>query len=142
MASEKAERFMRELQELEASGQVDKLAALFAEDCELENLAATTPIKGRDSAHQFWRNYRAAFQQIRSEFTRVVERDDIAVLEWEAQGTLQDGSPIQYRGVSILEFDDEQVRCFHTYYDSAAFLKKTNMAAHQTAGGSSAQITS
>jgi ketosteroid isomerase-like protein len=142
MASRSAETFMRELQNAEASGQVDGLAALFTDECELENLAAAKPVKGRAAAHQFWKNYCTAFQQIHSEFTRVIEHDHTVVLEWEARGTLQDGHPIQYRGVSILDFDGEQVRRFQTYYDSAAFLKKHDLAAHQSAGGSGAQVVS
>ena len=134
MANQATETFMRALHGLEGSGQVDELVALFSEDCELENLAATTPVKGRDSAHQFWVNYYAAFQQIQSEFTRVIEGDQLAVLEWTARGALRDGQPIEYRGVSILEWDGDRVRNFQTYYDSAAFMKRHHQA-HQAAGG-------
>lgn len=143
MASKTVETFTQALQRLEESGQVDDLLTLFTEDCELENLAATTPVKGRDSAHQFWKNYYAAFQQIQSEFTRVLEGENLAVLEWTARGTLADGSPIEYRGVSILELAGEQVRRFQTYYDTGAFFKKHTQAAHHTAGGgSNAQVVS
>lgn len=142
MAQQRTEKFIRTLQAMETNHQVDALTGLFSENCELENLAASTPVAGRDRAHQFWLNYCAAFQQIRSEFTRILERDDLTVLEWEARGALPDGNPIEYRGVSILEWEDDQVRRFQTYYDTAAFLKPHNLAAPHAAGGSSAQAVS
>jgi ketosteroid isomerase-like protein len=38
-------------------------------------------------------------------------------------GTLSTGRPIEYRGVTVLEFDDGAVTRLRTYYDdSAAFI--------------------
>ena len=142
MANQTAETFINALHSLETNGRLDELVALFSENCELENLAATTPVKGRDSAHQFWGNYYAAFQQIQSEFTRLLEADDFAVLEWTARGLMQDGNPIEYRGVTILEFAQGKVQRLQTYYDTAAFLTKYDWAARHAAGNSGAQAVS
>lgn len=71
--------------------------------------------------------YLAQFSEIRSEFTGQIVGDQAAALEWKSQGKLIDGREVQYRGVSLLEFDGEQVTSFRTYYDSTAFVR--------TAGG-------
>ena len=114
-----AEQFMAALQGFEGGGPVDDLAALFADDAELA--ALTRAEGGRDGVGRFWEEYRAAFRDVRSEFRAVTVGGGTAVLEWESAGTLPAGSPIRYRGVSVLEVDGGRVRRFRTYYDSAAF---------------------
>ena len=61
------------------------------------------------------------FEQIRSEFARVVD-GEVAVLEWTSTGRLRTGADISYRGVSVLDFDgDGRVTRFATYYDTTPF---------------------
>ena len=55
-------------------------------------------------------------------FTDTRRADGSATLEWKSDGTLPDGKPISYRGVSLIDFDGDRVKRFRTYYDSAAFL--------------------
>jgi ketosteroid isomerase-like protein len=122
MTSEITERFMQTLQQIEATGDVEPLVAMFTEDAELINLAMTEPLQGRDGARRFWQKYLSVFQRVQSKFTNVVEGDSTAVLEWMSEGALSTGELLNYRGVSILETDNGQVRRFRTYYDSAVFL--------------------
>lgn len=122
MASEIAERFMHTLQQIEETGDVEPLVAMFTEDAELSNLAMTEPLQGRDGAHRFWQKYLSVFERVHSKFTHVVEGDDTAVLEWISDGALSTGEPVKYQGVSIIETDNGQVRRFRTYYDSAVFV--------------------
>lgn len=122
MASEIAERFMNTLQQMEETGDVELLATMFTEDAELNNLAMTEPLKGKDGARRFWQKYLSVFDSIHSKFTNVVEGDGTAVLEWVSQGTTSAGESIHYRGISVIETDNGHVCCFRTYYDSAAFL--------------------
>ena len=120
MASETAERFMKALQQTEAARDPGPVSDLFGDDAELTTLAHPDPRRGRDGAKQFWAEYLHAFGQIRSQFGDVHEAGPVAVLEWSSDGELPDGSPVHYRGVSILETADGRVRKFRTYYDSAA----------------------
>jgi len=120
MATDGARQFMQTLQEAERSGDVGPLAALFAPDAELSNLARPDPHRGVDETHAFWADYLGFFGQIRSTFTHVLESHDGVVLEWVSDGTLRAGSPVSYRGVSVLEMKGGLVRRFRTYYDSAA----------------------
>jgi ketosteroid isomerase-like protein len=123
MASETAKRFMDTLQRTEATGDVEPLVALFTDDAELTNLAMTDPLQGIDQIRKFWQNYLSVFDRIHSRFTHVTERENRAVLEWISEGALSNGEPMSYRGVSVLETDDNgSVHRFRTYYDSAVFL--------------------
>lgn len=122
MASEMAERFMQTLQQIETTGDVEPLVALFAEDAELSNLAMEKPLQGREHIRHFWQNYLSVFDHIRSRFTHVTEGNNTAVLEWISEGALTSDEPLSYRGVSVLETQDGQVYRFRTYYDSAVFL--------------------
>ena len=122
MTSEMAERFMHMLQQIEETGDVEPLVAMFTEDAELSNLASEEPLHGRDGARRFWQKYLSVFERIHSKFTHVVEGDNTAVLEWISEGALSTSEPVKYRGVSLIEIDNGQVHRFRTYYDSAVFL--------------------
>jgi ketosteroid isomerase-like protein len=121
-AGELAERFMQTLQQTEASGDVNSLVALFADDADLSNLAMTEPLHGRDSIRQFWLYYLSVFDRIQSRFIHVSAGNGTSTLEWISEGALSSGELFNYRGVSILETQNGQVQHFRTYYDSAAFL--------------------
>lgn len=122
MTSEIADRFMNTLQQIEDTGDVEPLVAMFTENAELTNLAMTEPLKGLDGARRFWQKYLSVFERIHSKFTNVISGDNTAVLEWISEGALSTGEPINYRGVSLIEIDNGQVCGFRTYYDSAVFL--------------------
>lgn len=117
-----AERFIQALAEAEETRRIDALVALFDEDAEAANLARTEPARGRDGVAEFWRQYLHAFQEIRSEFTNVLEDPNGVVLEWISRGRLANGEPVEYRGVSVLETEGDRIRRFRTYYDSAVFM--------------------
>lgn len=122
MTNEIADRFMQTLQQIEASGDIEPLVEMFAEDAESINLAMTEPLKGKDGARRFWQKYLSVFDRIHSEFTHVTTNDNTAVMEWRSQGKLSNGEDVHYRGVSIIQTDNGLVQNFRTYYDSAVFL--------------------
>ena len=100
---------------------MEPLVELFAADCSVSNLAMQQPATGRQGAVQFWRQYLHIFQEIHSEFSHWVETDQAIVLEWHSKGLLNDGQPVEYAGVSVIEKGDGKVQRFRTYYDSAVF---------------------
>jgi ketosteroid isomerase-like protein len=116
------EEFMRALQRFEATGELGPLLAMFDRDADALNLGRAEPARGTDQVEGFWRDYRAVFRSIRSEFTHVIEGKDGAVLEWVSRGTLLSGEPVEYKGVSVLETSGDRIQRFRTYYDSAVFL--------------------
>ncbi|MDQ3248690.1 MAG: nuclear transport factor 2 family protein [Chloroflexota bacterium] len=122
MSNSLAEPFMRALQASEEAMDPAPVVALFTDSSELSNLSSQEPQRGIDGAQTFWQNYLAVFQQIHSNFHHVIETDNAAVMEWISDGTLKNGEPIRYKGVSIIETEGDKVTRFSTYYDSGAFL--------------------
>jgi ketosteroid isomerase-like protein len=116
------EEFVRALRHFEATGELGALLAIFDDDAEALNLGRTEPARGTDQVAGFWRDYRSIFRTVSSEFTHVIEGKDGAVLEWVSRGTLLNGEPVEYKGVTVLETNGDRVRRFRTYYDSAVFL--------------------
>jgi hypothetical protein len=119
----RAQRFADALTSLESSGEPDDLLAQFGEGAELSRPEADRGDAGSDAAG-FWEAYRAQFEDITTTFSSVDEAGDLGVLEWSSTGTLSTGRGIDYRGVSLLHFgEDDTVSRFATYYDTAAFLE-------------------
>jgi ketosteroid isomerase-like protein len=120
-----AEDFIHRLQEAEKTSNPRTLIELFSGECELMNLTrhnTSTKADHAGSPSQFWRQYLHAFQNVDSHFTSIIDDGKKAVLEWHSSGILPMGLPIEYNGVSILEYEDGLIQKFRTYYDSAAFL--------------------
>ncbi|WP_210530210.1 nuclear transport factor 2 family protein [Rubellimicrobium arenae] len=117
-----ADTFAQALQQTEETRDPEQLVALFAEDSELHNLAIMQ--QGTEGARQFWQTYLDQFDDIRSEFSHMIETDGQAALVWTSKGALKGGHPISYRGVSVIEFSGDKVQRFETIYDSAAFLRQ------------------
>lgn len=121
MTEQVAERFMEALRESERRRDPAPVAALFAEDAECSSLTRKHSARGREQVRQFWETYLRQFEQIASEFTEALIAGDRAALEWRSRGRLNDGEPVDYRGVSIIEVRGDEVTRFRTYFDSAVF---------------------
>jgi hypothetical protein len=121
--SSRAQRFADALTSFESSGEADDLLAQFGDGAELSRPEADLGDAGSDAAG-FWEAYRAQFGEVTTTFSAVEEAGDLGVLEWSSTGTLSTGRAIDYRGVSLLHFgEDDTVSRFATYYDTAAFLE-------------------
>ncbi len=117
------ERFADALHHLDAEGDPEPLVELTGEDAELVKLDSNHEAHGRDGARTFWTDYRNVFGELRTTFTHTITGDDSAALEWTSEGTLRDGKPFSYRGVTVIQGDEQQLSGVRTYYDSAAFLQ-------------------
>ncbi len=111
-----AQTFIDALHRLEGERDGEAIAALFAEDAMISNPLVKTG--GDEGAAAFWGAYRKSFDDIRSEFSTILEKDGRIALEWRSTGSTK-GKPFAYEGVSILEAAD-QITAFRTYFDSAA----------------------
>lgn len=116
MASVTAQTFIDALWHLEGTGDADPIAGLFAPDADVSNPLIKHAREGTTGALKFWQAYRAAFGQIRSEFRRVLESEDAAMLEWSSRGDVG-GTEVTYEGVSVLEFGERGITAFRTYFD-------------------------
>ncbi|MDQ6860241.1 MAG: nuclear transport factor 2 family protein [Verrucomicrobiota bacterium] len=112
-------RFKQALQHAEKSRDPKPVAGLFADGAQLTNLGGD---HGND-ATVFWQTYLDQFEEIRSEFTHDTVGENSASMEWQSRGTTAEGKPVDYRGISVIDFDGDRITGFRTYYDSAAFVR-------------------
>ncbi|GAB2578169.1 nuclear transport factor 2 family protein [Microlunatus antarcticus] len=121
MVTNRTDEFATALTALEGGGGLDTFLTVFADDVELHRPETQQELDGIDGARSFWRQYLGMFDEIRSDFSRVVD-GPVGVLEWTSTGRLASGAPITYAGVSLLDFDDAgKVTRFATYFDTQAF---------------------
>src|SRR5215204_5317276 len=121
MSEQIAERFIEALGKLEAGRELEELVGLFAPDAEVGNVVSPEKFRGQEGAREFWgAKYRDTFGEVRSTFRNVFAADGRAALEWTTEGTANDGAPLKYDGVSILETDGERIRRFCAYFDAGA----------------------
>lgn len=121
-----AQTFIDALRAIEERSDVSAMCALFADESETRNSTVDKTFRGREGADRFWRSYRAAFDEVRSEFHTVVERGDIAVLEWTSSGRTAHGSEFHYDGVSVVDFHGGAICRFRAYFDPAALTPTSN----------------
>lgn len=115
------QRFIEGLRQLEKDRNADALLKLFGEQCSVGNVQLDKPLTGREGAARFWREYRETFGDVESRFSRIMESDGGASLEWVSTGTLKTGQPVAYRGVSILALEGDSISNFMAYFDSHPF---------------------
>ena len=127
-----AEHFINALHSIENGDRegIGRIVALFADDAQLSNPIIQrdgAPRTGRDEIATFWENYRTTFKNIHSEFFDVTASERAAGLFWHSTGTHLTGSPIDYEGVSLLEFDDAgKIARFKGYFDSSKVATKVH----------------
>lgn len=117
-------KFTSALDLLHKDGDVDQLVGLFSDDADLYKAGIPHGQHGRDGARTFWEQYRNVFDEVDATFRHTVTDDGVAYLEWTSQGTMANGTPFTYDGVSVLEGNDDEISAFRTYYDTAAFLER------------------
>ena len=115
-----AQQFIDALHRLEEQHDLDGMVALFADESETSNPTDASPHQGRDGARHFWDGYRRSFEEIHSEFRNVVATDDVAILEWTSRGKAVEGAPVEYDGVSVVEYEGGRVKRFRAYFDPSA----------------------
>ncbi len=119
-----AHQFISQLQRLEDgdAGALDRLLDLFAEDAHLSNPIIEREGRervGREDIAAFWRTYRATFGSVHSEFFDITSSERCAGLFWRSAGTGPLGYPLEYEGVTLLEFDESgKIARFRGYFDS------------------------
>jgi hypothetical protein len=117
MSREVADSFVAALWELEENENVEPLVEIHTEGCEVGNVSVPETFRGHEGLREFWTSYRGTFGEMKSEFRNVFATEEGAALEWTTSGTSNDDS-VSYDGVSILEFEDGQVRRFMAYFDT------------------------
>ena len=120
MAAPHAQQFIDALHRLEEHHDLDGMVALYADESATSNPTDASPHRGPSGARRFWDAYRRSFTEIHSEFRNVVATDDVAILEWTSRGNAVEGAPVEYDGVSVVEYQDGKVKRFRAYFDPSA----------------------
>lgn len=121
MSEQVAKKFIEALGKLEDGRDLEELVGLFAVDAEVGNVVSPEKFHGREGAQEFWgAKYRDTFGEVRSTFRNVFAAEGRTALEWTTEGTANDGSPVKYDGVSILETEGEEIKRFRAYFDAGA----------------------
>lgn len=123
MAQEISEKFIEALEELEKNRDVEKIASLFADGAEVNNVVTIENSHDLD-ARAFWTKYRDNFGEVHSEFSNKIFGEKTAALEWTTTGTNAEGGEIQYEGVSVLETDGERITRFFAYFNPSKIGKQ------------------
>ena len=119
MAKPTADEFIAALRQCEDAGNVDALAALYADDARTSNPTDQEPHKGADGARRFWEAYRKSFARIHSRFHTILEGEDKAMLEWTSDCETAAGVKTSYDGVSVFQTRDGRITRFTAYFDPA-----------------------
>jgi ketosteroid isomerase-like protein len=117
MAKPTAQEFVAALRRVEEEGEVEAMAALYADDAQLMNPTDRTPHVGPDGARRFWEAYRKSFETIRSRFHAVLESEGRIMLEWTSDCRTAAGVETAYDGVSVVETRDGRIARFSAYFD-------------------------
>ncbi|MBV9928440.1 MAG: nuclear transport factor 2 family protein [Acidobacteria bacterium] len=121
MSEQVAKRFIEALGMLEAGRDLEGIVELFAADAEVGNVVSPEKFSGREGAREFWgAKYRDTFGEVRSTFRNVFAAGGRAALEWTTEGTADDGAPVKYDGVSILEIEGGEIKRFCAYFDAGS----------------------
>ena len=113
-----SQQFIVALHQLEDNGDIEPLVKLYAEHVQIWSPELNRRGTGLTAAREFWKEYRATFASVHSDFHLIIECDSTAALEWESKGVLEaNKKPFNYRGVTILEWSDNHICRFATYFD-------------------------
>ncbi len=116
MAQDTAKKFIEALEKLESGRDVETIAALFTEDCDIANVVTEDNDK-RQNAREFWQSYQDNFGEVKSTFRNEIITENRAALEWTTTGTSAEGNEFEYDGVSILEIDGDHITRFRAFFD-------------------------
>ena len=132
MSEQIAKKFVEALGRLEAERDLEAITALFAEESEIGNVVSPEKFRGPAGARDFWGSkYRDTFGEVRSTFRNVFAAGNRAALEWTTEGTANDGTPVAYDGVSILETEGGRITRFCAYFDAGRLGRQI---LHQSGG--------
>jgi ketosteroid isomerase-like protein len=135
--SPEAASFIAALRALEETGDVESMAALYADDAETSGPTDNEPHVGKDGARRFWRMYRDSFEEITSSFTNVVAgAGGTLMLEWTSEGRALTGGRVGYAGVSVVELRGGRIQRFRTYFDTRDLELSTRQAGTSSASSS------
>jgi hypothetical protein len=126
-----AKTFIEALRKLESERDVETIVSLFTDDAVIDNVTSLEGKHGTQGAREFWTAYRETFATMASTFRNEIISDNKIALEWETSGAANNGQPLSYKGVSILEVDNQKISRFYAYFDPRTLGRQIEEATHQ-----------
>jgi steroid delta-isomerase-like uncharacterized protein len=119
-----------------SSGDAERLASLFTEDCVFEDVALGARVDGPAGVRAFAAPLMAASPDFVCEVTGRVEGGERAASEWRMSGTHAGDLPgmprtdkrFDVRGVTILEIEGGKIRRCSDFWDMADFRRQLGFA--------------
>jgi len=126
------EKLFRETEEALASGNLEKLESLSADDCVYEDVARGVVRKGKKEISEYLRGLFVGFPDVKFETKCVFFSNNRVCWEWGMTGThLGDLGPlpathrtISVRGVTVEEVRGDKKSRISDYYDEATLLRQ------------------
>ena len=131
MAENITEEFIDALEKLETGDDIDTIAGLFADNCEVGNVTLSKTLHGTEGAKEFWTHYKSTLGDVRSVFKNKIVSDGTSALEWTTEGETESGEHhINYEGVSILETEGGKITRFFAYFNPNKLGNQITEAQH------------
>lgn len=130
MSSELAEKFIEALGKVESGGDVEEMAGLFIDDCEIGNVTLSETLHGREGVKEFWTHYKKTLGEVKSTFRNKIIGEGTVALEWNTEGRMENGSEVDYEGVSILETEGDKIKRFFAYFNPSKLGTQLSQTAH------------
>jgi predicted SnoaL-like aldol condensation-catalyzing enzyme len=97
---------------------LEAFVACFAPDYQSEQpIHPDRAFRGREQVRKNWSTMFSEIPDFQSELVRTTAEDDIIWAEWHWYGTLSDGERFDWRGVTISEVQDNQIKWQHLYME-------------------------
>lgn len=97
---------------------LDAFVACFAPDYQSEQpIHPDRAFHGREQVRKNWSTIFGGIPDFASELLRIAVEESIVWAEWHWYGTMHDGAPFDWRGVSIFEIQDDLIRWGRLYME-------------------------
>jgi steroid delta-isomerase-like uncharacterized protein len=105
-------------------------------DDNVDDFVAIGEVRGKAAIRAFFDELLTAFPDFEITVLRIVADDEVAVVQWRAEGSFSGGAfqgieptgrHVQIRGVDVMEIAEGLVRHNTIYYDGASFARQIGM---------------
>ena len=108
-------------------GAIEDILELFSTEARLTNSAlkhSNEERQGSEGIRAFWEAYQGTFREVETTFFEQTSSEQAAGLFWTTRGLGAQGEPIEYDGVTLLQFDDQgKIMLLRGYYDTREFSR-------------------
>ena len=133
--SQNADRTLMQWAELWTAHDIDRLLALFTEDCIYEDVAFALVNHGKRELRLFAQGMLAAFPDLRVELKSHFAAESWGAMEWIMSGTHEGDLPgmaathkkFSLRGATVAELNEARIKRLSDYFDLTTFLKQIGL---------------